>query len=185
MNVEAAIAFHERSCALFRPTSTVAYPSSPAYPSTTAYAPTTVYASTATYPSSTAYPPPHQHLSSSPPHSEHRSSYSATNSPETWAEDLDAIEEKLALDDDEEEDGTAPPTTEIRWTSDETRRREYAEMDRARSGFRGVLRRMFPKIAARSSASRFYEEGDGSDAGSVRRYRLELGEEEDEDGRGF
>jgi len=190
MNVEAAIAFHERSCALFRPTSTAAYPSSPAYLPTTAYASTTAYpsspaypsttayASTAAYPPSTAYAPTPLPLPSSPPRSSHRSSSSAAGSPETWASDADALDEKLALDD---ESGDAPPTTEIRWTSDSTRRREYAAIDRAHAGFKGMLRRMFPRIAARSSASRFYREGDGSDAGSVRRYRLDLEEDEGEE----
>jgi len=99
-------------------------------------------------------------------------------SPDTWAEELDVIEEKFALDDGEGE--AAPATTEIRWTSDETRRREYAEIDRAQSGFKGMLRRMFPKIAAKSSKSRFYSEDDGSDAGSVRRYRLDLDDNEND-----
>jgi hypothetical protein len=69
------------------------------------------------------------------------------------------------------------------WTSTETRRREYAEIDKANRGIRGLFKKMFPKIAAKSKRSRFYDEKEGSMAGSVRRYRLDLpdGEEDGDD----
>lgn len=62
------------------------------------------------------------------------------------------------------------PTTLTYWTSTDTRRREYAAIDRASRGLRGLAR----KFCFRSRQSTFYDEKAGSDAGSVRRYRLDL-----------
>lgn len=145
MNIEAAIALHERSCALFRTTSTATYPSS--------------------------HPPIANGRNSY--HEEPGAQYDSISSPETLAEDLSIIDEKFTLD----AEADTPSATEIRWTSDETRRREYAEIDRAHSGIKGLFRRMFPKIAAKSNRSRFYSEDDGSDAESIRRYRLDVPEQ--------
>jgi hypothetical protein len=64
------------------------------------------------------------------------------------------------------------PATIIHWTSDETRRMEYAKIDKSRRGIRGLWTKLFPFL--RSNQSRFYEEKEGSDAGSVRRFRLDL-----------
>ena len=61
-------------------------------------------------------------------------------------------------------------------TSDETRRREYAEIDRANRGLRGLWRKILPGVARKSSQSRFYTEDDGSDGESIRRYRLDMAE---------
>lgn len=146
MDLDAAIALHERSCALFRTSSSTTYPSSQ---------------------SPAAESPRHEQP-------QPQTQYSLNPSPQTYPEDLDIIDEKLNLDD--EADAVAP-ATEIRWTSDESRRREYAEIDRAHNGIKGLFKRMFPKIAARSNQSRFYSEDDGSDAGSIRRYRLDMPEE--------
>jgi hypothetical protein len=62
----------------------------------------------------------------------------------------------------------------IHWTSDETRRKEYAAIDRNRKGLRGLWNKVAPKFARSGPKSRFYDEKEGSDAGSVRRYRLDL-----------
>jgi hypothetical protein len=70
------------------------------------------------------------------------------------------------------------PRTVIDWKSPTTRRREYAEIDRRERGLRGWWRRWSPSWCSRSSRLGFYEGGDKSDAGSVRRYRLELPDEE-------
>jgi len=75
-----------------------------------------------------------------------------------------------------DQENCVPPTTEIRWTSDETRRREYAEIDRANRGLRGLWKKILPGIAKKSSRSRFYIEDDGSDGESIRRYRLDMSE---------
>ncbi|KAH0556310.1 hypothetical protein GP486_005763 [Trichoglossum hirsutum] len=70
------------------------------------------------------------------------------------------------------------PRTVIDWKSPTTRRREYAEIDRRERGLRGWWRRWSPSWFSKSSTLGFYEGGDKSDAGSVRRYRLELPDEE-------
>jgi hypothetical protein len=73
------------------------------------------------------------------------------------------------------------PATIIHWTSPETRRKEYTKIDKSNKGVRGLLKKLFPKLASRSSESRFYDEKEGSNAGSIRRFRLDLPDEEDED----
>jgi hypothetical protein len=67
----------------------------------------------------------------------------------------------------------SPPVT-IHWTSDETRRKEYAAIDRNQKGLRGLWNKVAPKFARSGPKSRFYDEKEGSDAGSVRRFRLDL-----------
>ncbi|KAF2999597.1 hypothetical protein E8E14_000341 [Neopestalotiopsis sp. 37M] len=65
-----------------------------------------------------------------------------------------------------------PPQTTHYWTSDNTRRLEYAAIDAARNGIRGwVLKYVIPDcfVPKRSRRLGFDDEG-----GSVRRYRIEL-----------
>jgi hypothetical protein len=69
------------------------------------------------------------------------------------------------------------PRTVIDWKSPTTRRREYEEIDKRDRGLRGWWRRWSPSWCSRSPRHVFYE-GNKSDAGSVRRYRLELPEED-------
>jgi len=72
-------------------------------------------------------------------------------------------------------------STEIHWTSPSTRRRQYEKMDKAHSGLRGVMRKVFPKCCVPGPAPpKFYDENK-SDSGSVRRFRLDLPDDEDED----
>jgi len=80
---------------------------------------------------------------------------------------------------------TPPPTTQY-WTSDSTRRLEYAAIDAASKGLRGFVIKLIPDcfLPAGSRRPRFYggegrEDGD-SDVGSVRRYRLWLPEEKEQ-----
>ncbi|KAF2436072.1 hypothetical protein EJ08DRAFT_691958 [Tothia fuscella] len=68
------------------------------------------------------------------------------------------------------------PATIMHWTSHETRRRQYDHIDKSNKGLRGFFKRLFPKFS-KSSESRFYDERDGSDAGSVRRFRLDFPDE--------
>lgn len=71
-------------------------------------------------------------------------------------------------------------TTVIDWTSPSTRRREYAKIDRASSGFRGFWRRVAPKWCQnRNRRTPFFEEGKGgkTSEGSVRRFRMDIPEE--------
>jgi hypothetical protein len=66
------------------------------------------------------------------------------------------------------------PATTMHWTSNETRRKEYETIDRQCRGFRGMWNKLFSRQGTRKA---FYNEKDGdgdSDAGSVRRFRLEL-----------
>ncbi|KAK7184656.1 hypothetical protein DPSP01_000383 [Paraphaeosphaeria sporulosa] len=85
------------------------------------------------------------------------------------------------------QDEKTGPTTDIgedtimHWMSPSTRKIQYAKIDRANTGIRGLLRRFIPRCVSGPGSQRFYEE-EKSDAGSVRRYRMDLsGEEEEEE----
>ncbi|EFY89193.1 hypothetical protein J3458_000805 [Metarhizium acridum] len=67
-----------------------------------------------------------------------------------------------------------PPTTHY-WTSDSTRRIEYAAIDAASRGIKGWIRRHLVPDCFTPRHVAFDD-----DSGSVRRYRLELEEEQDE-----
>jgi hypothetical protein len=73
-----------------------------------------------------------------------------------------------------------PPATTHYWTSDATRRLEYAAIDAASRGVKGwVLRHVVPDcFVPRSSSSRRHV-GFDDDCGSVRRYRLDLPADDD------
>ncbi|KAL2113242.1 hypothetical protein VUR80DRAFT_4949 [Thermomyces stellatus] len=68
-----------------------------------------------------------------------------------------------------------PPTTQY-WTSDQTRRLEYAAIDAARRGIRGWARRnLVPRcMTAKDGGHLDFDD----DTGSVRRYRLDIDETE-------
>lgn len=77
-----------------------------------------------------------------------------------------------------------PPTT-IDWTFPTTRRREYEKIEASSRGIRGLWRRFAPKRCRRNSRLAFYDGDphkleDDSDAGSVRRYRVSLDNDETE-----
>ncbi|RAL58788.1 hypothetical protein DID88_009201 [Monilinia fructigena] len=70
-----------------------------------------------------------------------------------------------------------PPATVHYWTSDQTRRLEYAAIDAASKGIRGFVARCIPDcfLPVEKRGTRFCEENmreRDDDAGSVRRYRL-------------
>ena len=71
------------------------------------------------------------------------------------------------------------PATVIDWTFPSTRRLEYQRIDRSCQGFRGLWRRVAPRWFYRNGHLSFFD-GNSSDAGSVRRYRLALPEDEKE-----
>ncbi|KAI9896705.1 hypothetical protein N3K66_008877 [Trichothecium roseum] len=80
----------------------------------------------------------------------------------------------------QQEPSTPPiPQTTHYWTSDRTRRLEYAAIDAAQRGFTGWLRRNLVPDCLVPQDGRVV--GFDDDTGSVRRYRLEL-DDEDEDG---
>ncbi|KAH8666029.1 hypothetical protein BGZ60DRAFT_529281 [Tricladium varicosporioides] len=73
-----------------------------------------------------------------------------------------------------------PPATTQYWTSDSTRRLEYAAIDAAGKGVKGFLIRCVPDciLPVEKRRTRFCgEDGIDEDCGSVRRYRLALPEE--------
>lgn len=69
----------------------------------------------------------------------------------------------------------------MEWTSTSTRRREYEKIDRASRGIHGLWRRVAPRwCQTRESRLPFFEEGKTSREGSVRRFRMDLPDEEPE-----
>ncbi|CAK7197953.1 hypothetical protein SEUCBS139899_000604 [Sporothrix eucalyptigena] len=69
-----------------------------------------------------------------------------------------------------------PPQTTHYWTSDQTRRLEYAAIDAASRGFKGwVMRHMVPDCFVPKAKRRVTFD---DDTGSVRRYRIELENED-------
>ena len=73
--------------------------------------------------------------------------------------------------------------TTIDWTLPSTRQRQYSEIESSYRGIRGLLRRLTPSFCQKKGNELgFYSEKD-SDAGTVRRYRLSLGDEESEVGK--
>jgi hypothetical protein len=158
-NIEEALALHARSCELF------ASASRP----TTSNTPTGV--SSAPY----HHPGLYRSLSSTDalPISQHESQQAIPLHAHAESSSLDVADE-----DKQYYSGSFPPTV-LHWTSDETRAKEYAAIDRSNTGIRGLLRKMLPKCV-RPDRSKFYDEKDGSDAGSVRRIRLDFPNEKNE-----
>jgi len=77
-----------------------------------------------------------------------------------------------------------PPQTTLYFLTPETRRLEYAAIDAASRGVRGFVSKLVPGCMVGRERSRgFHTKGgdDDSDAGSVRRYRLDEGVGEGEE----
>jgi hypothetical protein len=70
----------------------------------------------------------------------------------------------------------SPPATTHYWTSDSTRRLEYAAIDAASRGVKGWIRRHLVPDCFTPRHVAFDD-----DSGSVRRYRLELDDDDDDD----
>lgn len=86
-------------------------------------------------------------------------------------DEMAMVEEHVSLQ--EIESARVPiPATTTHWTSPSTRKRDYERIDRQNTGFRGLVRRVVPRCVS-GPPERFYEK-DQSDAGSVRRYRLDV-----------
>ncbi|ORY07532.1 hypothetical protein BCR34DRAFT_19108 [Clohesyomyces aquaticus] len=107
--------------------------------------------------------------------SSHRFEVSAPTSAPQPQSSLDAIlpSESPKQSEDFIMDTVELPTTIMHWTSPTTRQREYEKIDRANSGIRGLLRRIVPRCVSGPPPPKFYEK-DASDAGSVRRYRMDI-----------
>ena len=69
------------------------------------------------------------------------------------------------------------PATPIDWTLPSTRRKQYNEIDKSCRGFPGLLRRCIPRLfRSREKRVGFYDAERSSDAGTVRRYRVNDGD---------
>lgn len=81
------------------------------------------------------------------------------------------------------EDTVAPaqlPDTTMHWMSPCTRKTQYERIDRDNAGLRGLFRRAVPRCVSGAPTQSFYE-NDKSDAGSVRRFRMDLSEDDDDE----
>lgn len=74
------------------------------------------------------------------------------------------------------------PATIIDWTLPSTRRDEYRKIEKSCKGIRGIWRRLAPRWCQRNSRLNFFDGDNVDDAGSVRRYRLDLPTAEEEKG---
>ncbi|KAF2030845.1 hypothetical protein EK21DRAFT_64454 [Setomelanomma holmii] len=100
-------------------------------------------------------------------------------SPRFSVDEANTIEEHSSPKMSEETIAIAEKTNvPMHWTSPCTRRRQYEKIDRANSGMRGLMNKVMP-LCVSGPQERFYEK-DKSDAGSVRRYRLDDNEEEEQ-----
>ncbi|EXJ56437.1 hypothetical protein A1O7_06781 [Cladophialophora yegresii CBS 114405] len=70
--------------------------------------------------------------------------------------------------------------TVISWTSNATRRTEYEKIDRAHSGVRGLVRRVWPQCLRKRNGRRGFFTGD-CDGDSVRRFRMDVSDDDDSD----
>ncbi|KAF7504020.1 hypothetical protein GJ744_002899 [Endocarpon pusillum] len=74
------------------------------------------------------------------------------------------------------------PVSIISWTSTESRRREYEEIYRSYSGVRGLWKKITPRwCRGKCERTGFFHEKKDGEADSVRRYKMNLDDEEDDD----
>lgn len=117
---------------------------------------------------------PVKRLSAQPLHVIQPQQHSATSyyyfpPPETLSGSISESEDEH---DDAELSYPPPPQTTHYWTSDHTRRLEYAAIDAASRGVKGwIMKHIVPDCFVPKSSRRV---GFDDDTGSVRRYRLEL-----------
>lgn len=81
-----------------------------------------------------------------------------------------------------DDQATSPVITVIDWRSNESRRKEYAEVDRRHRGVWGWVRRRIRKLVCSKEQPEFWnptEDHKDCDGGSVRRYRLVLPDEKE------
>jgi len=159
-NIEEALALHARSCEIF---SGASRPST-AYntPATSPYGSYLHHGHYRSLSSADALP-----ISRYP--TQQASPYHAGANTSTWN----------VNDEDDQYFSTSFPPTTMHWTSDEVRMKEYEAIDRSNSGVRGFLKKLLPKCVSRGHG-KFYDGKDGSDAGSVRRIRLDVPVDKDE-----
>ncbi|KAK8236975.1 hypothetical protein HDK77DRAFT_304811 [Phyllosticta capitalensis] len=186
-DLDQVLALHTRSCSLFQTCSTPSSaPQSPGLRSTARYS-----AEIPRFNIDSAIP---KHLSRTslqqsitPELSSNRSAPSpATSNFSSHSGTYSPTQQAFLPDDEDQHEPSTPaiPATTMHWTSPSTRRREYAEIDRSTRGLRGLVRRLTPKCFTTRHLQPFYDEkkaarGD-DDAASVRRYRIDLPDEEEE-----
>lgn len=158
-NIEEALALHARSCEIFSGTSR---PSTAYSPAISPYGSRTQFGHYRSLSSADALPTLNSFSQPGSPYSgmTHQSTYDVA-------------------DEEDQYFSTSFPPTVMHWTSDETRMQEYAAIDRSNTGMRGLLKRLLPKCVSKGHG-KFYDEKDGSDAGSVRRIRLDFPMEKEE-----
>jgi hypothetical protein len=88
--------------------------------------------------------------------------------------------ERISPKEDEIVKSTEVANTIMHWTSPCSRRKEYEHIDKANSGLKGLLARITPRCVSGPPPPKFYE-NDKSDTASVRRYRMDMSDEEDVD----
>ncbi|KZM18336.1 uncharacterized protein EKO05_0000309 [Ascochyta rabiei] len=102
----------------------------------------------------------------------HQDNFGFSNAAPRFSMDEMAMVEEHASPQETESACVQIPTTTTHWISPNTRKRDYERIDRANTGLRGLVRRVVPRCVS-GPPERFYEK-DQSDAGSVRRYRLDV-----------
>ncbi len=102
----------------------------------------------------------------------------STTPADDLAQGLLANEEENSLD--AHQYSNHVPATIIDWTLPSTRRREYRKIENTCRGIPGLWRRFAPRFFQRNRRLSFYEDEKDADTGSVRRYRIDLPEDEDE-----
>jgi len=154
-NIDEALALHERSCRIFgsfsRPTTSSGAPTL----MSTFERPALLYRSA----TATDMPPPRDSVRPPGPIRAHTA--------------YDGVSDEKVVEEPRQYKNFVPATI-IHWNSVETRRKEYQSIDKANKGVRGFFKKLFPIFGTKASGSRFYDEKEGSDAGSVRRFRLDL-----------
>ncbi|KAF2244639.1 hypothetical protein BU26DRAFT_434418 [Trematosphaeria pertusa] len=88
--------------------------------------------------------------------------------------------ESLSPKESEEAVATPEVANTLHWISPSTRKMQYEKIDRANSGLRGFAKRIVPRCVSGHQPQRFYEK-DRSDVGSVRRYRMDVSDDEEVD----
>ncbi|KAF3010674.1 hypothetical protein E8E13_005399 [Curvularia kusanoi] len=109
----------------------------------------------------------------SPTFSHHDNAGLPNSVPRFSMDEMAMVEEHVPLQETESTRVPVPATT-THWTSASTRKRDYERIDRQNTGLQGLFRRVAPRCVS-GPQEKFYEK-DQSDAGSVRRYRLDVTE---------
>lgn len=90
----------------------------------------------------------------------------------TYDSDVGPLDEKTIATADVED-------TTMHWMSPSTRKKQYDKIDRANSGLGSMIRRILPRCVSGPGPQRFHDD-EKSDAGSVRRYRVGVPDDEDD-----